>query len=204
MKGMRLVVPPTMRRDLLNHIHASHLGIAKCKRRAREALFWLGMLQEVHQMVSNCPTCDTYQNGQPSETLRPTETPELSWKEIASDLFEWQRAHYTATIDYYSKYIEVEPLRDMSATSSIEALKSQFARHGIPQLIRTGNGPQYSSREFAELCGKYVVQHKTSSFTCIPSVKRGSRACCANREEAVGEVCWQASSTARLTHHTTG
>ena len=77
-------------------------------------------------MVSNCPTCDTYQNRQLLETLRPTKIPELPWTEIALDLFEWKRAHYIVTVDYYSKYIEVESLRDLSATSTIEALKSHF------------------------------------------------------------------------------
>ena len=122
LKGMRLAVPPTMRQDLLNQIYVSHLRIAKCKQRAREALFCPGMSQEVHQIVRNCPTCDTYQNRQPSETLRPTKSPELPWTEITSDLFERKRPHYIVTVDYASKYIEVEPLQDLSATSAIEAL----------------------------------------------------------------------------------
>ena len=45
----------------------------------------------------------------------------------------------------------------------IVALKSIFARHGIPEIIRSDNGPQYSSREFAEFATSYGFRHTTSS-----------------------------------------
>ena len=137
-------------------------------------------------MISNCPTCDTYQNRQLSETLSPTKSPELPRTEIASDLFEWKRAHHIVTVDYYSKYIEVEPLRALSAMSAIKALKSQFTRHGIPQLNRTDNGPQYSSREVAEFCGKYGVQHKMSSPVYPQS---NGEAECADKHLALLDYC---------------
>ncbi|KAK0143702.1 hypothetical protein N1851_008363 [Merluccius polli] len=39
-KGLRIVVPPTMQRRMLELIHQSHLGIVKSKQRAREVLYW--------------------------------------------------------------------------------------------------------------------------------------------------------------------
>ena len=42
-RGMRIVVPPTMRPAMLEIIHETHLGTVKCKQRAREALHWPGM-----------------------------------------------------------------------------------------------------------------------------------------------------------------
>ena len=41
---------------MLKQIHESHLGINKCKQRARETLFWPGMSQQVQNMVEDCPT----------------------------------------------------------------------------------------------------------------------------------------------------
>ena len=41
-RGMRIVVPPTMRPAMLKIIHETHLGTVKCKQRAREALHWPG------------------------------------------------------------------------------------------------------------------------------------------------------------------
>lgn len=54
-------------------------------------------------------------------------------------------------------------LKDQRSRTAIEALKAQFSRHGIPAILRTDNGPQYTSEEFKEFCESYGIQHKTSS-----------------------------------------
>ncbi len=42
-------------------------------------------------------------------------------------------------------------------------MKGVFARHGIPEIVRSDNGPQYSSHEFASFADSYGFQHLTSS-----------------------------------------
>ena len=53
----------------------------------------------------------------------------------------------------------------MSTTSSavISALKAAFSRHGIPEVVRSDNGPQYSSHDFAKFAETYGFKHLTSS-----------------------------------------
>ena len=54
----------------------------------------------------------------------------------------------------------------MSKTTSasvITALKSVFARYGIPDVLISDNGPQYSAKEFEEFAKSYDFTHKTSS-----------------------------------------
>ena len=63
-------------------------------------------------------------------------------------------------IDYFSRYVEVTKLSTTTSASVISALKSNFARHGIPDLLISDNGPQYSAKEFAK---SYEFTHKTSS-----------------------------------------
>ena len=43
LKGEKLVIPLNMRSEMLAKIHTCHLGIVKCKQRARDILFWPGM-----------------------------------------------------------------------------------------------------------------------------------------------------------------
>ncbi|CAJ1066454.1 Transposon Ty3-G Gag-Pol poly [Xyrichtys novacula] len=162
-KGLRIVVAPTMRAHMLKLIHQSHLGMVKSKQRAREVLYWLGMSAEIENMIRNCCKCAEIQNRLPREPLKPTETPELPFEEVASDLFEFEGKHYIILVDYYSKYIEVDELKDLRSLSTIGALKAQFSRHGIPSILRTDGGLQYSSEEFKEFCKSYGVLHKTSS-----------------------------------------
>ena len=56
-RGTRLIAPKVVRPEMLRQIHKSHLGIAKCRRRAKEVLFWPGMSLDVEQMVTNCSVC---------------------------------------------------------------------------------------------------------------------------------------------------
>ena len=47
--------------------------------------------------------------------------------------------------------------------SVIKALLAVFSRHGIPEVLRRDNGPQYASQEFAHFALSYGFRHKTSS-----------------------------------------
>ena len=41
--------------------------------------------------------------------------------------------------------------------------KSIFARHGIPEVVVSDNGPQYSSEAYANFARKFRFEHITSS-----------------------------------------
>ena len=53
-RGMKIVVPPSMRPAMLALIHGTHLGIVKCKQRVREALYWPGMSAQIEDKVKDC------------------------------------------------------------------------------------------------------------------------------------------------------
>ena len=107
--------------------------------------------------------CAGHQNQQPKEILHPTTTPELPWYEIGTDIFAWEGQQYLVTIDCYSKYIEVDRLRDLSTTTTIDVLQSEICRHSIPMILRSDNGAQFVSQEFTPFCTKYNIMQRTSS-----------------------------------------
>ena len=71
-KGTRLIVPTVLRGEMLRQIHKSHLGIVKCRQRARDVLFWPGMSVHIEEMVNSCSVCADYAKKQPPEPLKPT------------------------------------------------------------------------------------------------------------------------------------
>ncbi|GFS86004.1 transposon Tf2-6 polyprotein [Trichonephila clavipes] len=48
----KLIVPYSLRKDMLQLIHEAHFGIEKCKKRAREIMYWPGMNSDIETLVS--------------------------------------------------------------------------------------------------------------------------------------------------------
>ena len=66
-------------------------------------------------------------------------------------------------MDYFLKFPEVITTSSTTSKSVTVALKTIFARHGIPQVVVSDNGPQYSSEEFRQFAKDYTVTHVMSS-----------------------------------------
>ena len=158
-RGMRIVVPPSMRPAMLEIIHGTHLGIVKCKQRAREALYWPGMSAQIEDKVKNCTMCRDYAPAQQKEPLMPSPVPDLPWEMAASDIFAFEGEHHLLLVDYYSKFIEVTKLKDLTSQETIGVLKEHFSRHGIPAKLITDCGSQYTSKEFETFAKSYCFEH---------------------------------------------
>ena len=75
----------------------------------------------------------------------------------------YTRKEYIVLADYYSDYVEVGELDDISASPIIQFLKEQFSRHGIPDTLVSDNGPQFTSQELHQFSQAWEFQHVTSS-----------------------------------------
>ena len=58
-KGDKITVPKTLQSEMLEKIHETHLGIIKCKNRARQVLFWPGMSARIEDCCSLRIVCRT-------------------------------------------------------------------------------------------------------------------------------------------------
>ena len=65
--------------------------------------------------------------------------------------------------DYFSKYLIVRRLPNSSTHAVIKELGLVFTELGRPFVLRSDNGPCYSSREFQNFLNFYQVDHVTSS-----------------------------------------
>lgn len=105
-KGMKIVIPPSLRSHMLKLIHESHLGIVKCKHRAREVFYWPAMNTAIEKVVMNCPNRAMYQNKQSPEPLVPTIIPEIHYGEVGCNLFELEQKKDLIIVDYHSRYFD--------------------------------------------------------------------------------------------------
>ena len=68
-KGMQVMVPQSMRKEMLRKIHANHFGAESNIRMAREVLFWSGMRKAIQDMCDACGTCAQYGKTAPKEPM---------------------------------------------------------------------------------------------------------------------------------------
>ena len=87
LKGCQIVIPPTLRREILDRIHTGHQGIVKCKRRARGSCFWPNMNKQIEQIVASCGECQRLQASKETPPLLPHDVPEKPWQKVGTDLF---------------------------------------------------------------------------------------------------------------------
>ena len=163
-KGEQLIVPKSLQSDMLQRLHQGHMGRDKCLATAKQVFFWIGMSVQITDLVTRCAVCKKFQNAQQKEPLMSHVVPSLPWEKLAADLFQFDGKNYLLIVDYYSKFCEVSPLKESTRSADvILAMKSQFARHGIPKELITDNGPQFSCTEFARFVSAWDFRHMTSS-----------------------------------------
>ena len=158
-----LVVLDSQQREVLSQLHRSHIGLASIARLARESVFWIGMQAQLREIILKCPVCLAHRSSPSREPLHSPDLPTRPWQVLATDLFELNGQTYSILVDYYSNYVEVDRLPCLSSAQVIRTLSAHFARFGIPEVLVSDNGPQYSSAEFAAFTRHLDVVHRTSS-----------------------------------------
>ena len=163
LRGTRLVVPPSLRCDILRYLHDCHQGITKTRQNAASSVWWPGISRDIEKMVSDCVTCEKYRRER-IEPMKGTEFPQRPWSRVGVDFFMHKGHTYLLAIDYYSRDVEICIVTKKVDTSETTLkLKKVFSRHGIPDVLFSDNGPQFDSqefRDFAQYCG---FEHVTSS-----------------------------------------
>ena len=157
-----LIIPTNLQEGVLRQLHNSHQGINKTRGRAKESVWWPGLSTQIEEAVRKCPECIKHQ-VQKVEPLLSTPLPSLPWQRVATDLFEWKRSNYLVIIDFLSRWIEIARLERTSSECVINHIRSIFSRYGIPEILVSDNGPQYSSDLFKQFAKSYGFTHITSS-----------------------------------------
>jgi hypothetical protein len=111
-KGQQLVVPASLRKELMAVIHASHIGIEACIRRARDSLFWPRMSAELKEYISKCDVCLAYRNSPGKEPLVQHEVVARAWSKVGADLCELNGRTLLVIVDYYSNFYKVAVVID--------------------------------------------------------------------------------------------
>uniref|UniRef100_A0A8C5Q7G7 Gypsy retrotransposon integrase-like protein 1 n=1 Tax=Leptobrachium leishanense TaxID=445787 RepID=A0A8C5Q7G7_9ANUR len=162
-KGQRVIIPKSLRSEMLTRIHASHIGGEACYRQARDTLYWPNMQNEIKDFVSHCSACNEYAQAQQKEPMMSHVLPTRPWQIVSMDLLNYAGQDFLLIVDHYSDFWEIELLPDLSADTTIRRCKVQFARYGQPDRVISDNGPQFACEQFRRFSADWGFEHVTSS-----------------------------------------
>lgn len=153
----QLYIPAGFREHLLEYLHqdplSGHLGRHKTYRRLQHLVYWPKMSWDVRMFCQDCHVCQAYKPenrklaGKLQQTIvhRPWEILGMDWMGPFPRSSN-QNVYLLVFVDYYTRWVELFPLRTATAESiSCVLVKDIFTRWGIPDYLLLDCGPQFVS-----------------------------------------------------------
>ena len=163
LRGTRLIVPKSLREQVLNLAHEGHQGICKTKSRLRTKVWWPKMDNEAEKLCRKCRSCLLLASSTPPEPMART-VPNAPWQDLAADLLGPLPSGHSilVVVDYYSRFYEVAVMKSTTSEQLINAIEPMFVRFGVPCTLKTDNGSNFVSNEFEEFLAEFGIRHVTS------------------------------------------
>ena len=168
----RVVIPPNLRRDILNTLHSAHQGISSMCERARAGVYWPGITKDIQLLREHCSSCNNIMPSQaripPAEACVPT-TP---FEAIVADFFHYMGYYYLVVADRLSGWVEIQQINvgtnDAGAEGLCKSLRRMMVTFGVPTEIASDGGPEFTAAETTAFFKRWGIHHRLSSVS-LPS-----------------------------------
>lgn len=162
--GNRPVIPPRLRKQMLDELHEGHPGASRMQALARTKCFWPEMNKQINAYVQRCESCATNAKAPRKEVLHAWPRPDRPWQRIHVDFAgPMDNDYFFIIVDAYSNWPEIFKMRCTTAEKTITVLKDVFSRWGPCETIVSDNGPQFTASIFKEFCKSQGIEHITSA-----------------------------------------
>ncbi|XP_030850192.1 uncharacterized protein K02A2.6-like [Strongylocentrotus purpuratus] len=109
LRGNRIVIPQSLRQQIIDIAHEGHQGITKTKSLLREKVWFPSIDRMTEKTVRDCLTCQTNTIEHSKEPLLMSPLPKKPWSEISVDFADLPTGeHLLVVIDDYSRFPEVK------------------------------------------------------------------------------------------------
>lgn len=153
---------------------SGHLGVTKTFNRilCHFFFFWPGLKRDVRQYCKTCPVCQV--SGKPNQIIPPAllyPIPAVSepFERVIIDCVgplprSKSGYQYLLTIMCTAtRFLEAVPLRKITAKIVTRALLKFFAFVGLPKVIQTDQGTNFTLRVFSQIRKSLQIKHRISS-----------------------------------------
>ena len=158
----RVLVPPTLRDEVLRALHAAHQGTSRMFSRAQSTVFWPGITAAIEKARDRCHECWQMAPSQPRMPPTPPLVPARPFQAIAADFCVVRGVGYLIIVDRFSGWPHV--VASLSGAHGFtRALVTYFSTFGVPDELSTDGGPEFSAKETAVLLERWGIRHRLSS-----------------------------------------
>ena len=108
----KIVIPSTLRNNVLQLPHEDHQGIVRAKERLRTNVWLPNINLDTENFIKHCHSCQLVQPLQPHTPLKTTKIPDESWLIVGCDLcgpFPTGE-NLLVCVDYHSRLPNVETI----------------------------------------------------------------------------------------------
>jgi hypothetical protein len=159
----RVYIPTALRPAILEQLHAGHNGISRTKALARQHCYWPGISKDIERMIASCYECIQASNTPIKATLASWPMSLQPGQRVHLDFAGPLHGHMVLIIvDSYSKWIDAKPMKNATAYATLKFLLRYAADNGMPQLLVSDNGTQFTSKQFQQFCKENGIKHRTS------------------------------------------
>ena len=167
-------MPQSERKSTLKVLHMGHYAIDKMNLRAKETVYWPGIIEDIKDTYHQCQICAKFARSQQKEMLQSVETPQTRWEQLGLDI-TLKVTQYLLTVDYFSKFPIVRKLQSLHSLSVLKILKEIFMTVGVPRCIVSDGGTQFTSQEFKDFTRNWHIDHRITSPTNAQSNGQAER-----------------------------
>ncbi|BHF81902.1 hypothetical protein SprV_0802503700 [Sparganum proliferum] len=130
---------------------------------ARSFAYWPGIDGDIDDLVRRCSRCQQAAKMPPRQPPIPWQPSERPWSRVHIDFAgSLNGVSYLILVDAYSKWPEIVPLNPATASATIAFLRRIFSQHGLPEVLVSDNGSQFTSSMFEDFCRQHNIQHLRS------------------------------------------
>ena len=160
LKKHKLCLPGTLRGRAIALAHKGHLGITKTKL-LRSKVWFPGIDLRVEEAIKHCIPCQAVTRVNTREPVLMTPFPNGPWISISIDFYGLPTGEEAMVVtDDYSRYPELAEIKSTAAKFVCPILDAIFARHGLPDIIRSDNGPPFNGKEFGDFAANLGITHR--------------------------------------------
>lgn len=161
--GSRVVVPESLKKNVLKVLHENHLGIVRMKMVARSYAWWPLIDKDIESFCAKCFVCQQTQKVKKEVVNTSWATTSYPFERVHIDFFDFQGKKFFLLVDVFSKLVHIEWMNiNSTAEKVISVLQNFFTVFGIPTQVVSDNGPPFGSKKLEDFFNDLGIKFTNS------------------------------------------